>query len=79
MKTIETKATVKADGTLTVQLTDIPPGEYQLVLVIGEPATTPKPITVETNMSLKFQLFDVGTWPENLSLRREDMYDDNGR
>jgi len=28
---------------------------------------------------LDFPVISVGKWPENLSLRREDMYGDNGR
>jgi len=29
--------------------------------------------------SLDFQVISVGKWPEDISLRREDMYGDNGR
>ncbi|VAW80979.1 hypothetical protein MNBD_GAMMA14-2578 [hydrothermal vent metagenome] len=29
--------------------------------------------------SLDFPVDDPGPWPEGLSLRREDMYDDDGR
>ncbi|MGI8502173.1 MAG: hypothetical protein ACR2LR_13715 [Hassallia sp.] len=37
MKTIETIATVTADGKITLQLpADIPPGEHQVVVVIDE-------------------------------------------
>jgi len=28
---------------------------------------------------LDLPLYDLGPWPEGLSLRREDMYDDWGR
>ena len=28
---------------------------------------------------LDLPVLDVGPWPEKLSLRREDMYDDDGR
>ena len=28
---------------------------------------------------LDFQVISVGKWPENLSLRREDMYGEDGR
>lgn len=28
---------------------------------------------------LAFPVISVGTWPEDLSLRREDMYGDDGR
>jgi uncharacterized lipoprotein YddW (UPF0748 family) len=42
MKTIETIATVAADGTLTVLTSDLPPGQYRVVLNIEEPALPPK-------------------------------------
>ena len=29
--------------------------------------------------ALDFPVDDLGPWPEGLSLRREDMYDDDGR
>lgn len=80
MKAIETTATVTADGFLTVQLPpDIPSGEYQVVLVIDEKPLTEKPVTKEKRPPLNFPVHNCGPWPANLSLRREDMYDDWGR
>ena len=36
--------------------------------------------TVTTDKkSLDFPVISVGKWPDNLSLRREDMYGDDGR
>jgi len=36
--------------------------------------------TATTNKeSLDFPVMSVGKWPDNLSLRREDMYGDDGR
>ena len=32
-----------------------------------------------TKESLDFPVISVGKWPDNLSLRREDMYGDDGR
>jgi hypothetical protein len=29
--------------------------------------------------TLNFPVISIGEWPEDLSLRREDMYDDDGR
>jgi len=38
------------------------------------------PKTATTNKeSLDFPVISVGKWPDNLSLRREDMYGDDGR
>lgn len=75
MITIEEIATVTPDGKVTVQLpSTIPPGEHKLVLVIDE-----QPIIREKRSSSDLPVIHVGTWPANLSLRREDMYGDDGR
>lgn len=80
MKTIEITATVTEDGKLTVQLpSDIPPGEHQIVLVIDEKPVPEKSSTQKKRPPLDFPVIHVGSWPANLSLRREDMYDDDGR
>ena len=75
MKTITTRATVASDGTLTVRLPpDIRPGEHRVVLVIDEqPKAKPEPGLPD------MPVLHVGTWPAQLSLRREDMYGDDGR
>lgn len=75
MRTVETTATVGSDGTLTAQVPpEVRPGRHRVVLVIEEEATgedqPPMP---------DFPVIDVGPWPQGLSLRREDMYDDWGR
>ncbi|WP_017318037.1 hypothetical protein [Mastigocladopsis repens] len=80
MKTIETIATVTADGKITVQLPpDIPAGEHKVVVVIDEKLLPKKTETQEKRPPLDFPVIHVGSWPENLSLRREDMYGDDGR
>ncbi|ARV58728.1 hypothetical protein BZZ01_08820 [Nostocales cyanobacterium HT-58-2] len=80
MKTIETIATVTEDGKITVQLPpDIPAGEHKVVVVIDEHPLVEKPETKEKRPPLNFPVDNYGPWPENLSLRREDMYDDWGR
>ena len=72
MRTIETTATVTNNGKLTIQIPpDIEPGEHKIVIVIEE-----QPIRKETRPPLDFPVMSVGSWPENLSLRREDMYDE---
>jgi hypothetical protein len=71
MRTIETMAVIEPNGKLTLQLPpDIPPGQHRVVVVIEE-----QPI-LEKRPPLDFPVIDVGPWPENLSLRREDLYDD---
>jgi hypothetical protein len=80
MKTIETIATVTADGKITVQLPpDIPAGEHRVVVMIDEQPLPKKTQTKEKRLPLDFPVIHVGSWPENLSLRREDMYGDDGR
>lgn len=75
MKTIETTATVSAEGTLTVRVpSDIPPGEHRVVLVIEE-----QPSPVEHRPPLDFPVDDWGPWPEGLSLSRKDIYGNWGR
>jgi len=75
MKTIETDATVTQDGQLTLQLhLNVPPGQYHVLVVLEEPA----PVSTQ-RPPLNLPVVDVGTWPEDLSLRREDMYGDDGR
>jgi hypothetical protein len=32
----------------------------------------------ETHPPFNFPVIDLGPWPENVSLRREDWYDDDG-
>jgi hypothetical protein len=80
MKSIETIATVTADGKITVQLPpDIPAGEHKVIVVIDEKLLPKKPETKEKRSPLDFPVIHVGSWPENFSLRREDMYGDDER
>lgn len=75
MRTIETTTLVTSDGKLTVQVpADLPEGEYRVVVVIDE-----QPVKKEKRPPLDFPVDNWGPWPENLSLRREDMYDEWGR
>jgi hypothetical protein len=75
MRTIETTATVTEDRRITLQVpSDIPPGEHRVVMVIEE-----QPVKKGKRPPLDFPVDSWGPWPENLSLRREDMYDEWGR
>ena len=75
MRTIETTATITAEGTLIVQVPpDIPPGPHHIVVWIDDPPGRP-----DTRARHDFPVIHVGAWPADLSLRREDMYDDDGR
>ena len=75
MKTIETTAVVTPEGTVTVQVPpDIRSGEYHVLIVIDEQS-----IVREKRPPLKFPVDRYGPWPEDLTLRREDMYGEWGR
>ena len=74
MKTIQTTAVVEPGHTITLHLPEeLEPGRYQVTLVIDD-----QPIRPKSDFS-NFPVHDVGPWPEGLSLRREDMYGDDGR
>jgi hypothetical protein len=75
MRTIETIATVMPDGTIVAPgPADLAPGEHRVVILVEEHAIAP------LGQSLaEFPVIDVGPWPVHLSLRREDMYGDDGR
>ena len=75
MKVIETTGLVTTAAYLYTQVpTDLPPGRYRVVLVVDE-----SPAPAEERPPLILPVLDVGPWPEGLSLRREDMYGDDGR
>jgi hypothetical protein len=78
MRTIETMATIAADGTLTAKLPpDIEPGQHRVVVVIDETRTQP----TEHRPSEPFPVLQVSAWgyPPDETFRREDMYGDDGR
>jgi hypothetical protein len=55
----------------------VPPGEHEVTISVtpAPPRQRPgEPFDVET-----LPTHDLGPWPEGLSLRREDMYDEDGR
>ncbi len=71
MRTIETTVVIKPNGKLILQLPlSIPPGEHRVVVVIEE-----QPI-LKKQPRPDFPVIDVGVWPENLSLRRKDLYNE---
>jgi hypothetical protein len=75
MKAVETLGLVTTAKYLYTQVpTELPPGYYRVVLVVEE---TPQP--EPERPPLIMPVHDVGPWPEGLSLRREDMYGDDGR
>ncbi len=78
MRTIEATAVVTAEGTLTVRVPpDIPPGEHQVVIMIGD-APAPAPAR-DPEAPLVLQVFSWVNWPADSTFRREDIYGDDGR
>ena len=55
----------------------VPPGEHEVTIIVASRAARPRPgepFDVET-----LPTHDLGPWPKALSLRREDIYDEDGR
>jgi hypothetical protein len=72
MKMIQTTIVVDSEGRATIQLSpDVAPGPHQALVVIDEPAAALAPLT--------FSAHDVGRWPEGFTVRREEIYGDDGR
>ena len=74
-KTIEAMGKVSRNGDLVLHVpSDIVPGEHHVLLIIDQPDAS-----AAGDRLLDFPVDHVRNWPSNLSLRREDMYGDNGR
>ena len=76
MKTIETDIVVAADGKAVVELwlpPTVPPGKHRVLVMVDEAGQAAPTTPVE------LPVHDLGPWPANLSLNREDLYGDHGR
>lgn len=80
MKTFETDIMVSQNGQARLDLklsADVPPGRHRAVIVLDE---RPAPgISWGDDPMADFPVHDDGPWPENLSLRRTDLYGDDER
>ena len=78
MITIEAKVIVAEDGKIALEAVNAPPevkpGEHEVIIVIDGHV-----VDAKRRMLLTFSAHDIGPWPDNLSLRREDIYGDDGR
>lgn len=72
MRTIETTAIVGADGTLTVQAPGVDAGQYRVVVVIDEQ----QPVGNGVKKPLRLSAYPVGLASDEISFRREDLYDE---
>lgn len=75
MKRVQTTATVTQDGRLTIPAPlGIPPGEHRVTIELDD-----QPVTLPEAVNGELPVLHCGEWPKDLSLRREDLYDDAGR
>jgi hypothetical protein len=73
MPVVNARIRVDADGTISGKAPQgVPPGEYEAPIDVAEP----KP---RKRKRLDLPLHDCGPWDDNVSLRREDVYGDDGR
>jgi hypothetical protein len=73
LTTVRTQVTVKEDGTIEAKVPGmLPAGQHEAVIVVeGErPRRT---------FRIDDLPVDSGPWDDSVSLRREDMYGDDGR
>ena len=76
MRVIEAELKVTEAGKGLVTLPpDIEPGEHKVTITMEDKPQTP----TQTHKPIEFLVLHVDEWPEGLSLRREDMYGDDGR
>ncbi len=76
MTVITTRIIVSPDGTVS-STTILPAGEYIANITVHDTPARQLP-TLPFNIDV-LPVHDLGPWPEGLSLRREDMYGDDGR
>ena len=76
MTVITTRLTVSRDGTVSAA-TPLPAGEYVARITVDDQPARQLPTHPFDDEPLP--TLDLGPWPEGLSLRREDMYGDDGR
>ena len=75
MTTIETTARVTRQGELKVHVPkDVSLGEHNIILTICDFSPNS-----QEGPNLDIPVDHVGVWPSDLSLRREDLYGDDGR
>jgi hypothetical protein len=74
MREVHLRLRVNEDGGIEIVPDGcLPPGEHEAVVVIGGPPTRGKPFSMED-----FPIHH-GEWDHTRSLRREDIYGDDGR
>ncbi|HET6467343.1 MAG TPA: hypothetical protein VFG43_03100 [Geminicoccaceae bacterium] len=73
MRTLTIQVHVTEDGRLQAQAPpELPPGDHEAIIVLEEPAA-------RGAFRIEDLPVDRGPWDSRISLRREDMYGDDGR
>lgn len=75
---VRARIRVGADRTISgVAPPQVPPGDHMVTIAVDTGRVRQKP-RKSFDIS-KLPIVDLGPWPEGVSLRREDLYDDDGR
>jgi hypothetical protein len=78
MTVITTRIRVADDGTISGRVSqNVPAGEHEAWITIREPAprrTPVKPFSLDDLPTI-----DLGPWPDGMTLRREEIYGEDGR
>lgn len=76
MKKIEVTAVISDDRRLSLQLpSEVPPGEHRIVLLIDEETSEPRAAWTMDD----WPIHDATLVDPNFTMRREDLYGDDGR
>ncbi len=80
MTVINARINVAADGSISGRAPrDVPPGDHPVAITVPEPVVNERMPDDEAWDESDLPSHDMGPWPEGLSLRREDIYGDDGR
>ena len=78
MSDIRARIRVGADRTISgIAPPQVPPGDHVITITVAAGLVRRKP---HKPFDIgKFPVVDLGPWPEGISLRRADLYDDDAR
>jgi len=72
MTVVHARIRVAPDGTISGKAPrELPPGEYEAPITVPERKVRPQRLDLPRH--------DCGPWPEGFEIRREQIYDDDGR
>jgi hypothetical protein len=80
IRTIETVVKIAEDRKLIVQLpVDFPVGVHRVVTVLEEAPGEPAEFASGAAQEWTFPILANATWPADMPMTREEMYDEDGR